>query len=341
VNALSLRRDGSGVQTYARELLAALPAAWPDATFVARAARSAAELVPIGVAVDGVRLPIDHGLVRRLRSLAPMRGMCLVHGLDTDTPFVSKVPTVATVHDLALFDIPDAFDERRGRAKRALVARSIRHADAIVSVSTFTAERVRERFGRESTVVLEAPRHALAPPSDDDVAHARSRYRLPDCFVLHLGNLEPRKDLGTLAVACAAAGVRLVLGGGAISTAAVPQGAQQLGYVPDADLPALYRAASVVAYVSRYEGFALPPVEAMACGGTVLATPVGALPEIAGDGIELVPIGDAEAQAKVLRELLSDDARRAERAAAARRAVASLSWQRAARETVTVYKSVL
>jgi glycosyltransferase involved in cell wall biosynthesis len=329
------------VQTYARELLAALPGAWPDATFVARAARSASELVPAGVVVDGVRLPIDHGLVRRLRSLVPARGVRLVHGLDTDTPFVSHAPTVATVHDLALFDMPDAFDERRGRAKRALVAHSIRHADAIVSVSPFTAERVRERFGRESTVVLEAPRRGLAPPTDDDVAHARARYRLPDRFVLHLGNLEPRKDLGTLAVACKAAAVPLVLGGGAISTAAVPGSARTLGYVPDADLPALYRAASVVAYVSRYEGFALPPVEAMACGGTVLATPVGALPEIAGEAIELVPIGDAEAQAKTLRALLADDARREERGAAARKAVARLSWERAARETVAVYKSVL
>ena len=222
-----------------------------------------------------------------------------------------------------------------------LVANAIRHADAVVSVSAFTAERVRARFGRDSVVVHEAPARGFAPADDAAIADVCARYALPDCFVLHLGNLEPRKDLGTLAAACREVGVPLVLAGGAISTADPPVGVRTLGYVPTADVPALYGAARVVAYVSRYEGFALPPVEAMACGAVVMATPVGALPEVAGDGVEAVPVGDVGAQARALRELLHDADRRNERRAAASDAVAALSWERAARETVAVYKTLL
>jgi glycosyltransferase involved in cell wall biosynthesis len=328
------------VQTYVEEMLAALPGAWPEASFAARVARSAGPLVGAGVASVPVRLGFDHGLARRLRSLVPARGADLVHGLDTDPP-IAGARAIVTVHDLALFDMPDAFDARRTRAKRALVARAIRHADAVVSVSSFTAERVRARFARDSVVVLEAPRRGLEPPTEQAVGAVIARYALPDRFVLHLGNIEPRKDIGTLARACRAADVPLVLAGGAISTAAVPDGALTLGYVPTADLPALYGAASVVAYVSRYEGFALPPLEAMACGAVVMATGVGALPEVAADGIETVPAADADAQAHALRELLHDDARRAARRVAAARAVSALSWDRAARETVAVYKTLL
>ncbi len=340
LNALSLRANGSGVQTYVRELLAALPGAWPDARFVARVARSAAALVPAGVEPVPLALGADHGLARRLRSAMPVRGGSVAHGLDTDPP-VAGAPTVVTVHDLALFDVPDAFDPRRGRVKRALVARAIRRSDALVAVSGFTAERVRARFGRDSVVIHEAPGSRFRPPADDAVARVIARHGLPERFVLHLGNLEPRKDLATLAAACRAANVPLLLAGGAINTAGAPGGARVLGYVPDADVPALYAAATVVAYVSRYEGFALPPVEAMACGAVVMATPVGALPDVAGGGIETVPVGDVEAQGRALRELVHDEGRRMERRAAARRAAARLSWERAALETVAVYRSLL
>jgi glycosyltransferase involved in cell wall biosynthesis len=344
------------VQTYARELIAALPDAWPDASFVARVAPGAAPLVDGRVATSALRMPFDHGLARRVRSTIPVRGFDVVHGLDTDAPLAGSA-AVVTVHDLGLFDVPDAFDRVRGRAKRALVAASIRRADAIVSVSAFTAERVRARFGRDSTVVLEAPSRAMVPPAEgpedapDDatgdatVGAVRSRYALPARFVLHVGNLEGRKDVATLAAACRAADVPLVLAGGAISTVAVPVGVHPIGYVPDADLPALYRAATVVAYVSRYEGFALPPVEAMACGAVVMTTAVGAIPEIvgaiAGEGAEVVPIGDVDAQAGALRDLFADEARRAERRVHALAAVRALSWERAARETAAVYRRVL
>jgi len=244
------------------------------------------------------------------------------------------------VHDLSLFDEPTAFGFARRVGKQITTRRSIRRADAVIAVSAFTAERVRARFGRDSTVVLEAPGPGFAPPSAVAVAAVRERYSLPGQFVLHVGNLEPRKDVPTLARAAAAAGLPLVLAGGHIVTVDAPAGALVLGQVVPVDLPALYGAATVVAYVSRYEGFGLPPVEAMACGATVMATRCGALPEVAGGAIEFVPAGDADRQAAVLRELAHDPDRRAERARAGLVAARRLSWAETARGTAAVYRSL-
>ncbi len=311
LNALALHASGSGVQTYCRELLRALPGQI-EAELIAVVQQRATGELPPGVKArarrdcDGVRRTIES-----LRAPGPAD---LVHALDVDLPLRPGAPSVATVHDLSLFDDPDAFGRARRFGKQLTTRRSIRRADAVIAVSSFTAERVRARFRRDAHVVLEAPGPDFAPPAPEAVARVRARYALPERFVLHVGNLEPRKDVPTLAAAAAAAELPLALAGGHIVTVDAPRGAQLLGQVGREDLPALYAAATVVAYVSRYEGFGLPPIEALACGSTVMATRVGALPDIGADAIEFVPIGDVEAQAATLRELANDPSRREERA---------------------------
>jgi glycosyltransferase involved in cell wall biosynthesis len=337
VNALALHAGGSGVQTYCRELLRALPSE-VDADLTAVVQQRAVDEVPSEVRrvtrrdCDGVR--------RTIEGLRGVGSADLVHALDVDLPLRPGAPSVATVHDLSLFDEPSAFGWARRVGKQVTTRRSIRRADAVISVSAFTAERVRAHFGRDSRVVLEAPGPAFFPPPDDAIARVRARWSLPEQFVLHVGNLEPRKDVPTLARAAARAGLPLVLAGGHIVTIDAPAGAQLLGQVAPADLPALYVAATVVAYVSRYEGFGLPPIEAMACGATVMATRCGALPEVAGDGIEFVPIGDVDAQAAALRDLANDASRRAARSRAGVAAAGRLSWAAAARGTADVYRSL-
>ena len=283
----------------------------------------------------------DSGLIRKARSACRVANVDVVHGLDSDQPLRSGIPTVTTVHDLALFDVPWAFSNVSGRVKRSLVGASIQRADAIVAVSAFTAERVRARFGRESTVIHEAAGRQFTTPSDDQVRAVVRKYALTEPFVLCVGNHEPRKDLACLAEACGLAGLPLVVAGGAVTTVAVPPGSRSLGYVPQTDLPGLYRAATVVGYVARYEGFGLPPVEAMASGGCVMTTRVGALPDIAVEGVEFVPIGSPEAQAKAIRSLHNDDDRATHRRVAAVREANALSWDRTAAATVAVYQGLL
>jgi glycosyltransferase involved in cell wall biosynthesis len=263
-----------------------------------------------------------------------------VHGLDVELPLRPGAPTVATVHDLALFDEPAAFTFARRLGKPYSVRHAIKAADAVIAVSAFTAERVQALFGRDSIVVHEAPPPMFAPPSGAAVDVVRARFDLPAEFVLYVGNLEPRKDVPALAAACRLAGVPLVVAGGAITTVDAPAGARVLGHVAHDELAPLYASATVVAYVSRYEGFALPPIEAMASGATVMATRVGALPDVAGDGVEFVPVGDAEQQAKVLRALFADPDRRAERRAAGLSVAAALTWDAAAGGTAAVYRTL-
>jgi glycosyltransferase involved in cell wall biosynthesis len=325
------------VQTYARELLRALPPV-VDAELAAVVQSNAVGELPPDVRAI-VRRPCAGArrIVEGLRGVGPAT---LVHGLDVELPLRPGAPTVTTVHDLALFDEPGAFTVAKRIGKPYSVRHAIKAADAVIAVSSFTAERVKALFARDAVVVHEAPAPMFAVPSTDAVDAVRARFDLPAEFVLYVGNLEPRKDAPTLASACRLADVPLVLAGGAITTVDAPAGVRALGHIAHDDLAALYASATVVAYVSRYEGFALPPVEAMASGATVMATRVGALPDVVGDGVEFVPIGDAEQQAKVLRALFADSDRRAARRAAGLAAAAALTWDAAARGTAAVYRTL-
>ena len=336
LNALALHPGGSGVQTYIREFLRALPGA-VDAELLALVPVDVVEELPVGV--DARPFPVASGVRRAAYGLRRVTDVSLVHGLNVAIPRVGRIPKVTTIHDLAVFDVPWAFPRYLAAAKRALYRRAVRSADAVIASSSFTAERLEARFACRAIVVLAAPPPDCAPAALADVDAVRSRYDLPDAFVLHVGTVEPRKNIAGLASACEQAGVPLVLAG------ATPSGvsgirARALGYVPRADLPAFYRAARVVAYPSRYEGFGLPVVEAMACGAAVLATRVAALPEVAGDGALLVAPDDPDAFAAGLRDLWNDADLRRELIRAGLLRAASLRWEDTAAATAAVYREL-
>jgi len=338
LNALALRPGGRGVQTYVRELLRALPGA-VDAELVAAVQADAVAELPSGI-VARVH-PVAAGVRRALAGLRAMPGVDLVHGLDTALPLRLRTPSVATFHDLAVFDVPWAFTRRRAAGKRFQARHAARHADALIAVSPFTAERIRARLGREATVILEAPSPDCVPARDDVVDDIRRRHRLPDRFVLHVGAVEPRKDVPGLSRACGRVGIRLVLAGEVESReTATAVDAQFLGYVPRADLAPLYGAATIVAFPSWYEGFGLPPLEAMACGAAVVVSRVASLPEILGDAAVFVTPGDADGLSAAIGDLLRDDDRRRALASAGIERAGSFSWARAATETAGVYRTL-
>jgi len=336
-NALPLDPRGGGVSTYIRELLAALVPV-VDAELVAAVRPVGRDELPAGVAP--LVLAESHGIRRAVAGARGFGPADLVHGLDVDLPLRSGGFRVATVHDMAIFDVPWAFPRYRVMGERVVTRAAVRRADVVVAVSEFTAQRVRALCGRDPVVVHEAPGTGMVPATGDEVDVVRRAYDLPGRFVLHVGNIEPRKDLPTLADACRRVGVPLVLTGHSLWASRAPETVVQIGHVPTGDLPALYGAATLVAYASRYEGFGLPPVEAMACGAPVVSTPVPAVDEVVGEGAATFTPGDVDGLVGVLRTLLDDEDRRRALADRGRRAVAALSWDRTARGTADIYRSL-
>jgi glycosyltransferase involved in cell wall biosynthesis len=336
-NALPLDTRGGGVSTYIRELLAGL-AGTVDARLVAAVHPGGVGELPVGVTALVRRQ--SGGATRALTGALGFGPCDLFHGLDVDLPVRRTAPTVATVHDMAIFDVPWAFPRFRVAGERLLVRHALRGADAIVAVSAFTAERVRAAVGRDAVVVHSAPGPGMRPPSAEQVDRVRTRYALPEQFVLHVGNIEPRKDLATLAEACGRVGVTLVLTGHSLWGHEAPSGTVEIGHVPLDDLPALYGAATLVGYASRYEGFGLPPIEAMACGAAVVSTPVPSVTEVVGDGAAIFQPGDADGLSDTLRRLINDPDERRELAVRATARVATLSWARTADATAQVYRTL-
>lgn len=339
LGAMALRPGGSGVQTYERELIAALARLLPEAELAAVVQKDAVAELPASVAA--IRRPVAAGVVRALLALRPEPDAVLFHGLDVDLPLGQGGPLVSTVHDLAVFDTPWAFARVRAVGERILLRRSLRRADAIIAVSAFTAERLHAVTGRTASVIPLAPAAWARIPAYGEIRRVRSRYALPPRFVLQAGTLEPRKRPDVVAAALDGLGVPLVLAGAGTDGPGRPPGSIGLGYVDSRDIPALYAAADVVAYASAYEGFGLPPVEAMACGAVVVASAVGGIREAVGDGGIVVRGLDPADWSPRLREALEDAGLRAETLAAARCRVRDRGWGDVAAETVDVYRGVV
>ena len=274
-------------------------------------------------------------------------------------PLARPCPTVVTVHDIAYEFFPSFFSPRDRALLSVIVPLSCRLAARVIAVSEWTKKDLVQKYGvpaEKIQVIYEAAGDRFSPDiSDEDVLCARTRYARGRRYVLAVGNLQPRKNLGRLIEAFGellAAGmvphdVVLVLAGqshwrgsevyrrtekrGLLERVCFP------GFVPEEDLPALYRGAEVFAYPSIYEGFGLPPLEAMACGTPVVCSNASALPETVGKAAALFDPYDTDALGQALRELLNDDARRRGLSVAGLARAARFSWEKAAQETLAAY----
>lgn len=298
-------------------------------------------------------------LPRMLAKLEPS----LCHFPNYLAPLRAPCPRVVTLHDMSLFRYPQFFSWRKRYLSRSLLPRVAHRAEAIITVSRYSRQEILDVLGvpkQRVHVIHEAAPSDCRPVQDAAVlARLRRRYDLPDRFILSIGTIEPRKNLGRLLAAfdeLARAGgklrdVRLVLAGGPgwrntdlrarIEAMQSSGRVRHLGYLPRADLPALYSLAEVVAYPSLYEGFGLPVLESMACGTPVLTSDRTSMPEIAGNAAFLVDPEDVQAIRKGLESILLHSDLAVELAERGRARAAQFSWQRAAEDTMGVYREVL
>lgn len=280
----------------------------------------------------------------------------LVHNISYTLPCAVRGPSVVTVHDVSYARHPEWFPAKAGAYLRWGTAQAARRARLIITDSEFSAGEIAQVYHvpRERIEVVPLATDAIFAPRSD-LTGVRRRYGLPARYVLYVGGIHTRRRLPLLLRACAQVlptrDAHLVVvgpsSGDGFDTRAeadrlgLAERVTLLGFVPEEDLPGLYGAAAAFAWPAVYEGFGLPPLEALACGTPTVVANAGSLPEVVGDAALLAEPDNADALADALARLLDDRDLAARLAAAGPERAARYSWAETARRTLAVYRRCL
>ena len=285
----------------------------------------------------------------------------VLHVQFTAPPFC-PCPVVVSIHDLSFEHLPQTFNRRSRTQLRLTVRHSARRATRILSLSQHTRRDIIETYGikpqRVTAIPLAAPDH-FGPITDNrELQRVRHNYGIDGDYILSVGSIQPRKNLARLVRAyaslrgeCSADKLpKLVLVGKcawlydetlrALDETNVKDAVVLTGYVPETDLPALYSGALCFVYPSYFEGFGLPPLEAMKCGTPVIVGNRTSLPEVVGDAALSVDPFDIDAIAAAIKKLVNDSTLRKELSVKGQRRAKEFSWRETARQTLVVYKEV-
>jgi glycosyltransferase involved in cell wall biosynthesis len=361
-------RQGAGIGRYTRGLVDALAELdrvntytlfcagqaptrvdWP-ANFRVRVAPLPARWLSIGW--HRLHLPVPAEL---------LAGPCDVfHSPDFTLPPLARARGVVTVHDLSFIIVPDCADAKLRAYLNKAVPRSVRRATRVLADSANTSSDLMRLLNvpAEKISVVQAGVEPRFQPIRDpsQLAAVRTRYRLPDHFILSVGTLEPRKNFARLIEAYAALrretapGVdvpRLVIAGGPgwlyediyaeARRQEVTDSVCFTGFIADADLPALYSLADLFVFPSLYEGFGIPPLEAMACGVPVVCANNSSLPEAVDGAALLVNALDTAALTHAMSQVLVDPTIRARLIERGHAHATRFTWYAAARQLLSAY----
>ena len=304
--------------------------------------------------------PCHHRLEQHLLSLElRFTPLDVLHSPDFIPPFRRRCRSIITIHDLAFLLYPQFLTKSSARYY-GQIDQAVRRTDHIIAVSESTRRDVERLLGVPEhmiTVIYEAPRRFFHPlPGLDLRPRLQKRFGLERDYVLFVSTIEPRKNVPTLLSAFQQLldhyhpEVDLALAGasgwltdevyGLVGRLGLTGRVHFLGRVSDEELVWLYNAARMLVLPSFYEGFGLPPLEAMACGTPVIVSNVSSLPEIVGDAALLFDPTDVGELTVAMWRLLSDEPLRSELVGKGFKRAACFSWERAARETLELYRRV-
>lgn len=285
----------------------------------------------------------------------------VLHVQFTAPPFC-PCPVVVSVHDLSFEHLPQTFLRRSRTQLRLTVRHSARRADRILTLSEHTRGDVIKTYkidpAKVVAIPLAAPAHFGPVTDDKELQRVRHNYGIDGDYVLSVGSIQPRKNLVRLINAYASLrGIhsgnsfpKLVIVGKkgwlydetlrALEETGVKDSIVLTGYVPEPDLPALYSGALCFVYPSYFEGFGLPPLEAMKCGAPVVVGDATSLPEVVGDaGLKIDPF-DVSAIAAAIGEVINNSELRRELRVKGLKRAEMFDWQDTARQTLEVYEQV-
>ncbi len=364
----------TGDRTYWKNLLQRLPLLAPESEFLvlSRIPIDPEELPYVSNLTTHVIYAANDrswsatALPKALRSLK----VDLLH-VQYTVPFRCPCPVVTTVHDISFKIHPKWFPLKDRLLLNLTVPNSMRRAAKVITVSESSRKDILRIYKLPAHKVV-GILHGLPDGfgmeteqvNEKDIIQRLEKYHIPanTKYILAVGVLQPRKNLIMLAEAFGKAKVErnlphfLVIAGKvgwgteqqALKEAAARGGGDTAansllfaGYVEDVDLPSLYQGCALFTYPSLYEGFGLPPLEAMACGASVVVSDAPALPEVVGDAAEIVAARDIHAWSKMIGDLLCDDNRRHELASRGPAHAALFNWNKTALQTLEVYQDAL
>ena len=284
----------------------------------------------------------------------------LFHGTNYEAPLGNRSRNVLTVHDLSVVTHKDAHEAKLARRARRRLPIMVRTAARIITPTETVRLELIERFKLDPNLVVvtpEAPRKTFRPIPFSETIETRERLGIEDNFILFVGTIEPRKNLVTLLRAFAELlrqtrhRPQLVIAGlrgwlteefdRTLAAAEFGDRVRLIGYVGDEDLRALYSSCKAFVFPSVYEGFGLPPLEAMACGAPVIASRIATLEETLGANAILIPPTDEPAMAKAIALLLENESERERMSAAGLKHAARFTWEKTAALTLNVYRELL
>lgn len=340
-----------GIARYALELARRLPALAPDLRFAGLTGPGG---LPEGLGPLRPSIPLEAcaaGFLTPFEQPALMlalvkSGPDIFHATSFSLPGVWPGRLVATLHDANHLALKGLYGAKQVAYYRLIVTPRARMAKALITVSEFSRDELARHLFLNPyrlQVIPQGVASSFTRPPDSELADFQRRWGLPGRYLAAIGSAKAHKNIAVLAKFARElpAPIALLAGRGAARRFGFPASCVELSELPEEDLPRFYGAAAGLLFPSRYEGFGLPALEAMACGCPVVAARAGALPEVVRESGLLVDPDDVAGWREAALRLLRDDTLRKDLAERGRERASLFTWDDCARRTLAVYRRVL